>query len=150
MLLYPGMRMGGDPRPHRGRRDLFRRTATVFRSTNRERWTIQVNTTVLDLLKHKYVARPLTTDFVFHSQTDTPLDGSNIRRALITALHIAKIHDLHFHDLRHTFATRIVQAGVDLYKVQRLLEHKSLIMTRRSLSGKLTGWGGCVGGWTVI
>ena len=36
-----------------------------------------------------------------------------------------------FHDLRHTFATRLVQAGVDLYKVQKLMRHKSPIMTQR-------------------
>jgi integrase len=68
---------------------------------------------------------------VLHSQTDTPLDGSNIRRSMIAALDIAKIQYLHFHDLRHTFATRMVQAGIDLYKVQRLLGHKSPIMTQR-------------------
>ena len=90
-----------------------------------------MNTTVLDLLKHKYAARPRTTDIVFHSQTLTPLDGSNIRRTLTAALDIAKIQDLRFHDLRHTFATRMVQAGIDLYKVQRLLGHKSPIMTQR-------------------
>ena len=68
---------------------------------------------------------------MFHSESRTPLDGSNIRRALNTALDSAKIHDLHFHDLRHTFATRMVQAGMDLYKVQRPLGHKSPIMTQR-------------------
>ncbi|MGZ8393803.1 MAG: tyrosine-type recombinase/integrase [Nitrospira sp.] len=57
--------------------------------------------------------QPIT---VFHSQTGTPLDENNIRRCLNSALKTAKIHDLHFHDLRHTFATRMVQAGVDLYK----------------------------------
>ena len=41
------------------------------------------------------------------------------------------MQDLHFHDLRHTFATRLVHAGVDLYKVQRLLGHKSPNMTQR-------------------
>ncbi|MDE3219500.1 MAG: tyrosine-type recombinase/integrase, partial [Nitrospirota bacterium] len=30
-----------------------------------------------------------------------------------------------------TFATRMVQAGIDLYKVQRLLGYKSPIMTQR-------------------
>lgn len=99
--------------------------------TNGERRTIPVNTTVLNLLKFKYVVGPRTTDMVFHSQTNTPLDGSNIRRSLTAALDIAKIQDLHFHDLRHTFATRMVQAGIDLYKVQRLLGHKSPIMTQR-------------------
>ncbi len=36
-----------------------------------------------------------------------------------------------FHNLRHTFATRLVQAGVDLYKVQKLMRHKSPIVTQR-------------------
>ena len=129
--IYTGMRMGEILALTWTGADLFRRTVTVFRSKNGERRTIPVNTTVLGLLKDKYAARPRTTDIVFHSQTDTPLDGSNIRRALTTALDIAKIQDLHFHDLRHTFATRMVQAGIDLYKVQRLLGHKSPIMTQR-------------------
>lgn len=89
---------------------------------------------------------------VFHSQSDTPRDGSNIRRALNVALGIAKIQDFHFHDLRHTFATRMVQAGGDLYKVQRLLGHRSPIMTQRyahHYSESLRGRGGYVRGRTV-
>ncbi|HDO22975.1 MAG TPA: hypothetical protein ENG86_09055, partial [Nitrospirae bacterium] len=34
-------------------------------------------------------------------------------------------------DLRHTFATRMVQAGVDIYRVKELLGHKSITMTMR-------------------
>jgi integrase len=111
--------------------DLFRRTVTVFKSKNGERRTIPLNQTVLDLLTRKYALRHSPSDLVFVSQASTPLDGSNIRRALLSALETAKINDFHFHDLRHTFATRMVQAGVDLYKVQRLLGHKSPIMTQR-------------------
>jgi integrase len=59
----------------------------------------------------------------------TELDGSNLED--LRPLKAAQIEDLHFHDLRHTFATRLVQAGVDLYKVQRLLGHKSPSMTQR-------------------
>lgn len=36
-----------------------------------------------------------------------------------------------FHTLRHTFASRQVQAGVDLYRVQRLLGHSTPMMTAR-------------------
>ena len=129
--IYTGMRMGEILALTWAGVDLFRRIATVFRSKNGERRTIPVNTTVLDLLKGKYAARLGTIDLVFHSESHTPLDGSNIRRALTTALDNARIQDLHFHDLRHTFATRMVQAGIDLYKVQRLLGHKSPIMTQR-------------------
>lgn len=43
----------------------------------------------------------------------------------------ASLLELHFHDLRHTFATRLVQHGVELYTIQRLLGHKNPSMTQR-------------------
>ena len=36
-----------------------------------------------------------------------------------------------FHTLRHTFASWLVQAGVPLYTVQRLMGHKTIVMTQR-------------------
>lgn len=129
--LNTGMRMGEITALTWAGVDLFRRTVTVLRSKNGERRTIPVNETVVGLLKQKHSKRDRNFDLVFTSQAGTALDGANIRRALGSALKQSKIKDFHFHDLRHTCATRMVQAGVDLYKVQRILGHKSPIMTQR-------------------
>jgi site-specific recombinase XerD len=36
-----------------------------------------------------------------------------------------------FHTLRHTFASHLVIAGVDLYRVQKLMRHKTAAMTQK-------------------
>jgi hypothetical protein len=43
----------------------------------------------------------------------------------------AKLADFTWHDLRHTFASRLVMAGVDIRTVQELMGHKSISMTMR-------------------
>jgi len=55
----------------------------------------------------------------------------NVRKAFEGAKKRARIPDFRFHDLRHTFASHLVMAGVDLKTVQELLGHKSFEMTLR-------------------
>lgn len=48
-----------------------------------------------------------------------------------TARRKAGLPEVRFHDLRHTFASRLVQGGVPLYEVMHLTGHKSLEMVQR-------------------
>jgi len=54
-----------------------------------------------------------------------------VKRSFVTALTRAGIVDFHFHDLRHTFASQLIMAGVDLVAVKELLGHKDIKITLR-------------------
>lgn len=56
---------------------------------------------------------------------------SNLERYWRPALQEATIPDFRFHDLRHTFASRLAMAGVDLYTLQRAGGWKSQVMVQR-------------------
>jgi integrase len=53
------------------------------------------------------------------------------RTAWEFAVKRAKLTDLHWHDLRHTFASWAVQRRVSLYELKELLGHSTLTMVKR-------------------
>ena len=55
----------------------------------------------------------------------------DIKKSFATAMRKARIHDFRFHDLRHTFASHLIMAGIDLTTVRELLGHKDIKMTLR-------------------
>jgi len=68
--------------------------------------------------------------YVFvNADTDKPFTTLKKSWAVLTAR--AQISDMTFHDLRHDFASRLVQAGVDIYEVKDLLGHSSITLTER-------------------
>jgi integrase len=66
---------------------------------------------------------------VFKGKTGGRFD--NMRRSFAAVLVEAQITDFSWHCLRHSFASRLVQSGVNVYEVQRLMGHSSIKVTER-------------------
>ena len=69
------------------------------------------------------------TSTLFHSKREGLI--KNPRKWFATALEQAKVKGVTWHTLRHTFASRLVMARVDLKTVQELMGHKTIAMTAR-------------------
>jgi integrase len=111
--------------------DFTRGTLVVMKSKNGTRRTLPLNTTVYELLATKQASMGVPRGRVFTTPRRNELKVRFLAREFCEARDRAGIPDFRFHDLRHTFATRLVQRGIDLYKVQRLLGHKTTHMTQR-------------------
>jgi integrase len=71
-------------------------------------------------------------DLVFAGETGGYLDGSALRRRYKLALREAALRPLRFHDLRHTFGTRMI-AQADIRRVQEWMGHADIQTTMRYL-----------------
>lgn len=60
----------------------------------------------------------------------------DIKRSFKTACRLANIQDLHWHDLRHVFASRLASENLPISIVSSLLGHSSLTTTARYLNTK--------------
>jgi integrase len=97
---------------------------------NGERREIPINNSLKAIFLDRNLIRRIDVPYVFYD----PVTGDHyqdVKRSFHTALRRAKIKDFKFHDLRHTFASHLVMAGVDLTTVKELLGHKTLTMTLR-------------------
>ncbi len=73
---------------------------------------------------------PHAAEYVFYNR-ETKAPVQDIKTAFAAACRRAKISGLRLHDLRHTAATWMIQAGVDIVTVSKILGHASIQMTMR-------------------
>jgi integrase/recombinase XerD len=95
-----------------------------------DRYTI-LSATLLEALRVYWRAcRPTT--WLFPGRGERPMDPSALQRAYGLAKRRANLTKPGgIHALRHAFATHLLEAGVDLHTIQRLLGHKSITTTTR-------------------
>ncbi len=122
-----GMRRGEIMNLEKSDINLELRTAAIRTSKNGDPRVIPLSNRALEA-----VARAMSvTSKVFGEKGGEEIQAANLKYNFRSAADRAGLKDLKFHDLRHTFATRLIQSGADIYSVQKLLGHKSMEMTSR-------------------
>lgn len=127
--LHTGMRRGEILSLTWSAVDFGRNLITVVNPKNGRSRQIPLNEQVRGVLRARKQADGLHT-FVF-ADTRSGRQIGSVKTAFLATLRRAGITGLRFHDLRHTFATRLVTQGVDLLTVKELLGHSSIAMTMR-------------------
>ncbi|OQW61776.1 MAG: integrase [Nitrospira sp. ST-bin4] len=128
--LHTGMRQSEILNLHWSQVDLTRRTLMILEQKNGGQDTLPLNATAVEVLQARAKVRSISTAHVFFNHAEHRWDARNLLRAFYQARRKARIEGFRFHDLRHTFASRLVQAGVDLYTVQRLGRWKCMKMVQ--------------------
>jgi len=111
--------------------DVDQKVITIPRSKSGETRHVQLNDEALSILRG--LSSWMTSPWVFPSQNpSTHLDSHHVYgRSYLPAVRRAGLVGVNWHTLRHTFASRLVMAGVDLRTVQELMGHKTIAMTMR-------------------
>ena len=138
LAVLTGMRAGEILGLYWNAVDLAGRLITVCRSYNNTTKTDEIRYVpildpLLPLLK-KWKVRCPSNLIVFPSQTGTVQQPSArvLQETLQRVRERAEIpYRFSFHSLRHTFASHFMMNGGDIYRLQRILGHKSILMTER-------------------
>ncbi len=128
--LHTGMRKGEILGLRWGDVDFHNAVAIVpaSRSKSKRDRCIPLNSVAMSVLNE--LPRPMDRQaYIFGNSAAGRQD--NLKRLWNVALAVAGIENFHFHDLRHTYASRLVSAGVDLAVLRELLGHSDFTMTLR-------------------
>jgi integrase len=98
------------------------------RTKNGEIRKIPMNEPLTTALKNVKSAFPSTV-YVFSPDEKQPY--GDVKTAWWKALKESEIEGFRFHDMRHTFGSRLGMAGVDIKTIQELMGHKDIKMTMR-------------------
>jgi integrase len=104
---------------------LVRKTILIQKTKSGRPRTIPLNWFALGVLNNKFEERVRNIkELVFVSSVGSKINPSSLRKEFYKVLEKAEIENFKFHDLRHTFATRLAQKGIDIYKIAKLLGHE--------------------------
>jgi len=129
VALNTGMRRGEILGLKWSQVDLERRVIKVERTKSGKNRFVFMNSALFKVFEELHKDRVDREQVFVNPKTGRPF--RDIKRAFKSACEKAEIENLRIHDLRHTFASRLVERGADLITVKELLGHSTVKMTER-------------------
>jgi len=111
--------------------DMNRQTITISEQKNGGIDTLPLSQTAMHVLRERESVSSGANDYVFPNSVNRRRGNRDLLKAFYVAMKRAEIENFRFHDLRHTFATRLVQQGVGIFEVQKLGRWKNTSMVMR-------------------
>ncbi len=121
--VYTGMRQAELITLKRSAVDMKQRLITLTKTKNGKVRRVPLSAGALVVLQEALDASPKECPHVFLSRTGGPYSERGVQNVFHAAAKRAGLEDFHFHDLRHTFATRLRRAGTGLDELAKLLGH---------------------------
>jgi len=105
----------------------------TFTTKSKKERIIPINKTLFELLR-KRMPRIIDInqgEFVFCRQRGFKLNENYVSKSFKQAVKLSGLNDaIHFHTLRHSFASSLIQKGVSLYVIKELLGHSDISVTQ--------------------
>ena len=136
--FYSGMRLGEILNLIWDCVDFSRRVIIIkningFVTKSKKERVIPMNDRLLDLFLKKYQTSKMLSknDYIFYRVIGVKLNEDYVSKQFKKAVRSACLNDeIHFHTLRHSFASNLIQKGASIYVVKELLGHESISTTQ--------------------
>jgi integrase/recombinase XerD len=105
----------------------------TFTTKSKKERIIPINKTLFELLRKRMpkIIDITREEFVFNKQRGFKLNENYVSKSFKQAVKLSGLNDrIHFHTLRHSFASSLIQKGVSLYVIMELLGHSDISVTQ--------------------
>lgn len=137
VAFYTGLRLGELVNMRWNWLDFLQNQITVkcsdeFQTKSKKERIVPMSVKVRSILFNRYNLHSHNSDeVVFYSRREKLLYQESISKQFKKIVRKSNLNDkIHFHTLRHSFASLLVQKGVSLYVVKELLGHEDLATTQ--------------------